>query len=137
MSRPAAAAYTPPSKPTATAVEAPPAVAPDPVPETKTYQGIYRSGFEMSHFYTMDGEGPWWMETTGEDHEKLQSYFVERPGRAGGITVALTVNAYLSPAGVDFDHLGSIDNKLHVVSIDAVRQLSLEEFDLVLGTIKK
>lgn len=59
----------------------------------QTYMGIYRSGFEMSHFYTMDGEGPWWLEAKDNDWETLQSYFVEGPGRSGGVTVALTVSA--------------------------------------------
>ncbi len=137
MRKPKAAAYEPPTHATTAVAEATPAATPDPLPETKSYQGIYRSGFEINHFYTMDGEGPWWMETNDEAHEKLQTFFVERPGRGGGITVALTVTAYVNPIGPGFNHLGPIDKKIHIVSIDSVRQLSPEEFDLVLKTIQK
>ncbi len=105
--------------------------------DVQTYMGIYKSGFEMSHFYTMDGQGPWWLEMTDEDDEKLQSYYVERPGRGGGITVAMTVSAYLNDIGPGFNHLGPIDKKLHIVSIGSVRQLSLEEFDQVLQTVQR
>jgi hypothetical protein len=99
FSKPASPPYSPPMKPTAIAAEAPPVVDTTPMFETMTYMGIYKSGFEMSHFYTMDGEGPWWLESTDELHEKLQSFYVERPGRGSGVTVAMTVSAYTSDIG--------------------------------------
>ena len=129
--------YEPPATATSTAAPAMSLEQSSNSKTVETFMGIYKSGFEMSHFYTMDGQGPWWLETTDEDHEKLQSYYVERPGRGGGITVAMTVSAYLNEIGPGFNHLAPIDKKIHVVSIDSVRQLSLEEFDQVLATVQK
>lgn len=135
MSKPISNAYVPPATPTAVAEALP--VEPPVSRETKTYRGIYRSGFEMSHFYSMDGEGPFWLESNDSDWETLQSHFVDGPGRSGGVTVALTMDAYVSDIGSDFGHLGPIEQKIHVVSIDAIRPISQEEFDQVLAAIQK
>lgn len=137
FNRPPPEAYYPPTK-TPAVMAAPVAeLAPPEVRrETKKYMGIYRSGFEMSHFYTMDGEGPWWLEAKDTDWERLQSFHVEGPGRSGGVTVALTMDAYLEEIGPGFNHLGAIDKKIHVESIDALRGLSREEFERVLTTIR-
>ncbi|MDA0349243.1 MAG: hypothetical protein O3C43_16575 [Verrucomicrobia bacterium] len=121
--KPPASYYEPPvtATPTATgpiaeAVPATTPVAPSSEQPTigqnvQTYMGIYKSGFEMNHFYTMEGQGPWWLESTDELHEKLQSFYVERPGRGGGVTVAMTVSAYTSDIGSGFNHLAPIEKR--------------------------
>lgn len=105
-------------------------------PQVETFMGIYRSGFEMSHFYTMDGRGPWWLEAKDEAFGNLQSFYVERPGRAGGITVAITLQGYLEDAGEDLAAVGSFDHRLQVVSIESIRGLDLEEFEQVLQAVQ-
>ncbi len=130
MSKPPASAYVPPGAPTAVA---------EPVPERefKSYSGIFKSGFEMSHFYTMDGQGPWWLESNDSDWQTLQSYYVEGPGRSGGVTVALQIEAYVSEIGPGFNHLAPIGTKIHVVSINSIRSLSEDEFGQLLEAIQK
>lgn len=98
---------------------------------TEAYSGIYHRGFETSHFYSSDGQGPWWVETTSEADKKLDPYFVAGPGRSGGITVALKVDGTLSDDVANLSHIGTFQKKLHIVSIDSVRELSQEEFDQV------
>lgn len=137
MSRPPAVAYEPPMTPTATGMSSAAEVETVPVQETKSYSGIYKSGFEMSHFYTMDGQGPWWLESNAGDWEMLQSFYVEGPGRSGGVTVAMTIKAYVSAIGPGFNHLAPIETKIHVVSIDSIRPLSEEEFGQFLEAIQR
>ncbi len=100
-------------------------------PETEIYSGIYHRGFEASHFYSSDGQGPWWVETNSEADEKLSPFFVDEPGRSGRITVALQVEGWLSDEVADLAHLGSFQKILHIVSIESVRALSREEFEQV------
>ena len=125
-SAPTAAPVIESSKP----AEASLATAPE-APEPETFMGIYRSGFEMSHFYTMDGQGPWWLSAEGEAWEKLQSFYVERPGRGGGITVAMTVTGYLKDPETQLAGVGSIDQVLQVVTVESVRGLSMKEYQLI------
>ena len=47
------------------------------------------------------------------------------------------MDAYVSDIGSDFGHLGPIEQKIHVVSIDAIRPISQEEFNQVLAAIQK
>lgn len=99
--------------------------------QNETYSGIYHRGFEASHFYSSDGQGPWWAETSREADNRLTPFFVDGPGRSGGITVALQVEGWLSEEVSDLNHLGSFQKRLHIVSIDSVRGLSREEFEQV------
>jgi len=101
----------------------------------ETYRGIYRSGFEMSHFYTMDGEGPWWLEAEGDVWQRLQAFYVEAPGRGGGITVALTVTAYLEEVENDLAGVGDLQHRIRLVSIESIRGITTEEFELILQAV--
>lgn len=138
--------YQPPPKTTAPA--APAAVAEpmapvesepwaEPRPDVRQWQGIYRSGFEMSHFHTMDGQGPWWLEAGESDWATLQSHAVDGPGRSGGVTVALSVRGYLEEADPGLKDLTGTDKKIHLTAIESIRPLSPEEFDRVLEAVRK
>jgi len=125
--------YTPPPTTAAPAISIP-TEEPQPVakaPETQSYSGIYHRGFEASHFYSSEGQGPWWIETSSEADEALSPYFVDGPGRSGGITVALKVEGWLSDEVADLAHLGSFEKRFHIVSIETIRTLSPEEFEQV------
>lgn len=133
-SKPAAASEYPPPKATAApaAASVPETVAGlEETAQTESYSGIYHRGFEASHFYSSDGQGPWWVESSSEADQALNPFFIDGPGRSGGITVALKVEGWLSDNVTDLTHLGSFQKRLHVVSIDSVRGLSQEEFEQV------
>lgn len=104
-------------------------------PATQQFSGIYRSGFEASHFYTMDGRGPWWLEADTDDSERLAAFDVDGPGRAGGVRAALIVEGWLDEPGDALDHIGAFEYRLNVVSIESVRGLSETDFDLVLDSV--
>lgn len=126
-------AYTPPPTTSAPALSLP-AEETQPVakgPQTQSYSGIYHRGFEASHFYSSDGQGPWWVESSSEADEKLAPFFTDGPGRSGGTRVALMITGWLSNEVADLAHLGSFQKRLHIVSIESVRALSPEEFEQV------
>ena len=102
-------------------------------PPIETFHGLYRSGFEASDFYPLEGgTGPWWLETTEDNWETLQSYLIQRPGRGSSVTVGLTVTGWRETAGEgDYGSLGAYETLLHVETIEAIRALTQEEFDLV------
>ena len=127
---------TTPAAPVATTAPAATPEQPSIQQKIQTYRGIYKSGFEMNHFYTMEGAGPWWLESSDDIREQLQAFYVERPGRGGGVTVAMTVEAFVEDVDPGFNPVAPVEKKIHVESIDAVRNLSLEEFDRVLNTIQ-
>jgi hypothetical protein len=113
-----------------------------PMPETapgaptiRQYSGIFRGGFEASHFYTMDGEGPWWLVAEGAIRDRIYASFVDGPGRAGGVTVALTANGWLEETGGEFEYLGIDEYRFHIESVEGIRALTAEEFELVLATV--
>ena len=115
-----------------------PVTAPAEVPaEVRQFNGIFRAGFESSHFYTMDGEGPWWLEASDADWQRLNEPATDGPGRAGGVTLALTVTGWLEDIGDELAYLGIDGYRLHVVTIEAMRVLSQEEFELVLDTVTR
>lgn len=100
-------------------------------PPIERFRGFYRSGFEASDFYPLEGgAGPWWLETTADNWETLQSYLVQRPGRGSSVTVALTVTGWRETAG-DYGSLGAYETRIHVESIEAIRAVTPEEFDRV------
>jgi len=123
----------PPPTQTAPKIEPAPAASAtvEPAVPITSFSGIYRRGFEASHFYTTDGRGPWWAETSADADERLASYHTEGPGRSGGITVALKVSGWLSKDVDDLAHLGSFENRIHIVSIDSIRNLEGDEFEAV------
>lgn len=99
-------------------------------PPIEAFNGLYRSGFEMSDFYVLaGGAGPWWLETTDENWDELQSYLVPRPGRGSSVTVALTVTGWRETEG-GYGNLGAYNTRIHVESIEAIRAITPEEFDL-------
>ena len=148
FSKPPADPVTPPGPPTATA----PAVAPsaesapavkapsatsEPAANVRRFNGIFRGGFEASHFYTMDGQGPWWLEASEADWDRINDSYVHGPGRAGGVRVAMAVDGWLEETGGELEYLGIDQYRIHVVSIDSIRPLSEEEFDMVLESITR
>ena len=103
----------------------------------RRFGGIFRGGFEASHFYTMDGQGPWWLEAGDADWERINASYVDGPVRSGGVRVELTANGWLEDTGGEFEYLGIDDYRFHVVSIESIRALSEQEFDLVLDSITR
>ncbi len=125
--------YLPPKATTAPAdsSEIETSSADEAITQNKVYSGIYHRGFETSHFYSSDGQGPWWVETSSEADQVLDPFLMDGPGRSSGIRVALKVNGRLSEDVTGLAHLGSFQKRLHIVSIESVRGLSLEEFEQV------
>lgn len=100
-------------------------------PPIETFSGVYRSGFEASDFYPLEGgSGPWWLEANGERWAELQSYLVQRPGRGSSVTVALTVTGWRETGGEYGGH-GAYEASFYVETIEAIRAITPEEFDLV------
>jgi hypothetical protein len=117
-------------------VTAPVAAVPAAAPaDVRQFNGFFRAGFESSHFYTTDGEGPWWLEANDADWQRLNESSTDGPGRSGGVTLALSVTGWLEDIGDELAHLGIDGYRLHVVTIDGMRVLSEEEFELVLDTV--
>lgn len=121
--------YQPPGPVTAPAAVAEPVAAALPVAEP--FSGIYRGGFEQSHFYTMDGRGPWWLEADDAVWQQIQALYEDGPGRAGGVHAGLIVNGWLEETGGELDYLGIDRFRLHVTSIESIRELTPEEFEQV------
>lgn len=96
-------------------------------PPVRTYQGIYRSGFDSSDFYLFDGEGPWWLEASGEAFEELQSYLVARPGRGSSVTVSVTVTGWIETEG-GYGPLERHDTRIHAESIERIRPITEAEY---------
>lgn len=97
-------------------------------------EGYYRYGFEQSAYYPVGGGGPYWLEAEGEVWEQLHSYYVDAPGRGGGMTLRLAVEGELE-ADDSFSHLGAYEKRLTVTSILYVEAMSAEEFQMmVFGT---
>lgn len=102
-------------------------------PPLETFSGVYRSGFEASDFYPLEGgSGPWWLEANGERWAELQSYLVQRPGRGSSVTVALTVTGWRETGGEYGGH-GAYEASFYVETIEAIRAITPEEFDLVVS----
>lgn len=102
-------------------------------PPIETFSGVYRSGFEASDFYPLEaGSGPWWLEATGENWAELQSYLVQRPGRGSSVTVVLTVTGWRDTGGEYGGH-NAYETLIHVESIEAIRAITPEEFDLIVS----
>lgn len=102
-------------------------------PPVETFTGVYRSGFEASDFYPLEGgSGPWWLTATGENWAELQSYLVRRPGRGSSVTVALTVTGWRETGGEYGGH-GGYEASIYVESIEAIRAITAEEFDLIVN----
>lgn len=101
------------------------------------FSGIYRGGFESSHFYTMDGQGPWWLEADNASWQRIQALYDDEPGRAGGVHLALIVNGRLEQTNGELDFLGIDGFRLHVSSIESMRELTGEEFEQVRQTVTR
>ncbi|GJL97989.1 MAG: hypothetical protein DHS20C06_18060 [Hyphobacterium sp.] len=102
-------------------------------PPIETFTGVYKSGFEASHFYPLEGgTGPWWLEADGDRWETLQSYLVRRPGRGSTVTVMLGVTGWRDTDG-GYGHLGVFDTSIYIESIETIRAITPEEFDMIVN----
>lgn len=97
------------------------------------YSGYFRQGFEQSDFYTLDGEGPYWLSATGETYERLLDYLVQKDGRGSYITVRLTVRGELDHEG-DYG-LGYHESRLTVSEIIDIEAMDREEFDKIVTAL--
>lgn len=109
-----------------------PVAEPVVVPRLESFQGVIHRVFETSHFYTLDGQGPVWLEASDSAWEKLHEYHVERPGRGSGILVIASFDGYRGE-NVTIPTLGSYDSSVFVERVDAARSITQEEFQLVVG----
>jgi hypothetical protein len=126
-------ANVPPTKPvTSPAQTLVPVAEPAIVPRLEPFQGVIHRVFETSHFYTLDGKGPVWLEASDPAWEKLNEYYAERPGRGSGILVIASFDGYRRE-GVTIPTLGSYDSSVFVERVDAARSITQEELELVLN----
>lgn len=98
-------------------------------PETGVYSGVFRKGFEQSHFYPADPArcGPWWMSIEGEDdHARLEAY-ARGEGRGRAVVVRVTVEGDLR-GPVDFGFLPRFAQSLHVSRLVSAEPISDEAF---------
>lgn len=125
MLRPAAAPASDPVTRPVTATE-------NAIPEgAAIYYGVFRSGFEASHFYTYDGQGPWWLIADNDTWPSLQAHYVDGPGRSGGVLVSLTVVGQLEAPSSSLDHIGKFAHSLRTLSVSDVEPITREAFDAV------
>lgn len=94
----------------------------------KTLSGFYRQGFEQSDFYTTDGDGPFWVETSEDVGSQLQAYINPKPGRGSSITVKLQIVGQVTDGG-EFGHLGAYSKRIQAERINNVERISPEEYD--------
>ena len=99
--------------------------------ESKPYSGYYRQGFEQSDFYTLDGDGPYWLDAEADVWGQLQSHLVPKPGRGSSVTVKLTVEGDMETGG-KFGHLGSYNQRFHARRILEIERLTSEEYDTII-----
>ncbi len=97
----------------------------------QVFDGYYRQGFEQSTFYPLDGQGPYWLEADGEVWEDLREFYVDGPGRGGGITVRLVVEGSLDTGGT-YGHLGAYRARLTASRIIEIEQVTAENFDALI-----
>lgn len=98
-------------------------------PETSVYSGVFRKGFEQSHFYPADPArcGPWWMSIESEDDHALLEAYARGEGRGRAIVVRVTVEGELR-GPVDFGLLPPFDQSLHVSRLVSAEPISDEAF---------
>jgi|GEM_PF-1800896 len=90
-------------------------------------EGYYRYGFEQSAFYPVEGGVPFWLEAEGASWDQIHAFYVDGPGRGGGMTLHLTVEGDLQSGG-GYGHLGAFETRLVVTNILVVEAISDDEF---------
>lgn len=98
-------------------------------PEMGVYAGVFRKGFEQSHFYSADPArcGPWWMSIESEeDYVRLDAY-ARGEGRGRAVVVRVTVEGDLR-GPVDFGFLPPFVQSLHVSRLVSAEPVSDEAF---------
>lgn len=98
-------------------------------PETGVYSGVFRKGFEQSHFYPAGPArcGPWWMSIESEDDHALLEAYARGEGRGRAIVARITVEGELR-GPVDFGFLPPFDQSLHVSRLVSAEPISDEAF---------
>jgi hypothetical protein len=99
------------------------------VPEAGIYSGVFRKGFEQSHFYPADPAtcGPWWMRIESEeDHARLETH-ARGEGRGRAVVVRVTVEGDLR-GPVDFGFLAPFAQSLRVSRLVSAEPFSDEAF---------
>lgn len=98
-------------------------------PETGVYSGVFRKGFEQSHFYPADPAhcGTWWMSIESEDDHALLEAYARGEGRGRAIVVRITVEGELR-GPVDFGFLPPFVQSLHVARLVSAEPASEEDF---------
>lgn len=96
-------------------------------PAQQTYSGVYHQGFEQSDFYTLSGDGPYWVTGSESVWDELQAFYQPAPGRGGGVTVKMTVEGQLETDGA-FGSLDHYDTQLFVTRIVEIEPLPIEEY---------
>jgi len=104
-------------------------------PPPDTYSGYYRQGFEQSDFYTLDGEGPFWLNGAEAVFTQLQDYLVPKQGRSSFITVKMTVEGQVSKKG-EFGHIGRYPKQLYATRIVAIEAIPPDFYDSTIQTFR-
>lgn len=99
-------------------------------PPYQTFRGVFRSGFETSHFFPLEGSGTMWADTAPDAWEQLQRHLVMRPGRGSRVLVAITFQGYREDEG-GYGHASNYGSLVFIERIEAIRPLSDEEFELI------
>jgi len=103
--------------------------------EGEVLSGLYRSGFESSDFHLLQDGTRLRLRAEGDVWESLQSYLVERLGRASSVTAEVTLRGRREPATEDLSFLGAYDGIFIAEGITAIRPLSPEEFNAAVGAL--
>lgn len=93
------------------------------------YSGVFRKGFEQSHFYSANPAncGPWWMSIESEEDHVRHDAYARGEGRGRAVVVRVTVEGDLR-GPVDFGFLPSFAQSLHASRLVSAEPVSDEAF---------
>jgi hypothetical protein len=99
---------------------------------TGIYSGYYRQGFEQSDFYTLEGDGPWWVDAGEIEWDTFMAHMVPAPGRGTTVTLRMTVEGDLQTGG-GYGHAGRYDKRLFVTRVVAIEPIAAERYDAAIA----